>query len=976
MFAPKFGKTATKFVHLQCRIYLTNQHNGNMRQLLTTILLTTVVLTTFADAFKPIATNFTTADYGSSAGVQNWSCTQGPNSEMYFGNNRGMLYYDGYHWQLYSLPEEVIARSVYAEGDSIFVGSYEEFGYFKHRKDGTLKYHSLRNKVKNFVMDNEEIWNIMRHNGRLIFQSFKSAFIWDGHNIEIVSHKNQQPLYFHKINNKIYAQIINGDYCIFDGKNYQKVFDRQQFGDDNIVAAIQLAKGRAVLCSDHHGLFMLDKANNITKFDTEADQQLAHGQVNRAIMTQDSTLIIGTILDGIYALDLKGKLLWHYSTQSGILNNSVLGLFCDRDNNIWAALDNGIALIHTGAPYSILIPERGETMLGMIYAMALTDRRAYIATNQGLYQHDGSRLSLIEGTGGQNWHVTVLGRQVFVGNNLATLEIDAETDKLQKLPGTASSTCMQRCRINEQNVIIESSYSELRIYRYNNGKWALSNLVEGFAAPVNALEIEQSGAIWASNMNRGAYRIELSRDLRKVTNLKYYKNAADSGTTIKHIMKVRGRIVFSDNKRLYTYDDLNQQIIPYNDLNAGLNNTADIHSATPIDDRTFWLSGKNGYYLVAYKGNKFVTTRYIPISFFGLQNNESNDHVYFHNNISYFNMNNGIARFDSKRYSETKWNLPQLRLDRVTYTSKYGETSLLNVDSSKKERVKTPGKGSINFQFCFPNYNNEPINFRYELTGNRETVTTSTSPDISLHDLSFGNYQLKAIVTNSDNTVIGEYIYYFSIPTPFFLSAGAIISYILLIITAIYFFSKWQTRRALEKRNAEYEAEKNKQNIKMLEQEKLINQQQQQLLEAELSAKSKEIASLALDMFAKEKVIESLKESMIAQRQKGDISSRDMDALLKKVESNMGNLEFLDIYQKNFDLIHDQFFRKLRERYPSLTASDLKFCALLRLNLSTKDIAKFTNLTVRGVEAARYRLRKKLNLPEKTSLIEFLIDFK
>ena len=162
----------------------------------------------------------------------------------------------------------------------------------------------------------------------------------------------------------------------------------------------------------------------------------------------------------------------------------------------------------------------------------------------------------------------------------------------------------------------------------------------------------------------------------------------------------------------------------------------------------------------------------------------------------------------------------------------------------------------------------------------------------------------------------------------------------------------------------------------MLEQEKLINQQQHQLLEAELSAKSKEIASLALDMFAKEKVIESLKESMIAQRQKGDISSRDMDALLKKVESNMGNLEFLDIYQKNFDLIHDQFFRKLRERYPSLTASDLKFCALLRLNLSTKDIAKFTNLTVRGVEAARYRLRKKLNLPEKTSLIEFLIDFK
>ncbi len=63
-------------------------------------------------------------------------------------------------------------------------------------------------------------------------------------------------------------------------------------------------------------------------------------------------------------------------------------------------------------------------------------------------------------------------------------------------------------------------------------------------------------------------------------------------------------------------------------------------------------------------------------------------------------------------------------------------------------------------------------------------------------------------------------------------------------------------------------------------------------------------------------------------------------------------------------------------RYPSLTPVDLRFCALLRLNLSTKDIAKFTSLTVRGVETARYRLRKKLDIKDKESLVQFLIDFK
>ena len=58
-----------------------------------------------------------------------------------------------------------------------------------------------------------------------------------------------------------------------------------------------------------------------------------------------------------------------------------------------------------------------------------------------------------------------------------------------------------------------------------------------------------------------------------------------------------------------------------------------------------------------------------------------------------------------------------------------------------------------------------------------------------------------------------------------------------------------------------------------------------------------------------------------------------------------------------------------------LTTTDLKFCALLRLNLSTKEMALFTGLTVRGVEGARHRLRKKLNLSEGASITEFLIDF-
>lgn len=938
------------------------------------ILLSTIQLAS-ASAYKPIVSNYSTKEYGNSAGVQNWSCCQGHNGEMYFGNNRGMLSFDGYYWNLYQLPEKTICRSVFADGDYIYVGSYEDFGYYKKNNKGELIYHSLRSKIKEFNMENEEIWKIIKHNDKIYFQSFSSSFCWNGKDIKIINFDKDKPLYYHQINGKIYVQLINGPYCILKNDKYIPVITRDKFGDDNIVAAIQLSGNKALLASESNGLFIMSGNHNIKKLTTSADNELRKAKVNRVTMTKDSTLAIGTILDGIYAIDLKGNIKWHYNSESGMLNSSVLSLFCDRDNNIWAALDNGISLIHTGVPYSIMTPERGEAMLGMIYDISIVGDNTLLATNQGLYYYnDKGNIAFIPGTSGQNWHISTFDNQTFIGNNLSTLRLYPD-GTVTKIPGTgASSTCMRKCKIHEKEIIIESSYHELRIYRKINEVWTISHHIEGFAAPIRNLEIAHNGAIWAANLNRGAYRIELSSDLKKVQNVKYFKTAADSTSIIKHIMKIRGRIVFSDNKKLYTFDDLNQKIIPYKDLNESITNTADIHYSKPINDNTFWLSGEKGYYLMSFKDNKFTALAFIPISFFGLQNNENNDRIYIKDNISYFNMNNGIARYDTKIASKTQWIKPQLVLAKVQYTNKNGKTQNMPIGASND--FKMPGEGSLYFNFNYPNYNNEPITFRYELTGDRSLLITRQNPDVSFHDLNFGSYKLEATVVTSTGNVIGKYEYTFTIPTPFYLSTFAILFYIATLICIIYYFSKWHTRRALEKRNSEYEAEKNKQNIKMLEQEKLINQQKQQLLQAELSNKSKELASLALDNFAKEKVIESLKDSMLTQKHKGGITPKDMDAILKQIESNIGNTEFLDIYQKNFDLIHEHFFRTLRERYPALTANDLKFCALLRLNLNTKDIAKFTNLTIRGVEAARYRLRKKLNLTEKESLIEFLIDLK
>lgn len=89
------------------------------------------------------------------------------------------------------------------------------------------------------------------------------------------------------------------------------------------------------------------------------------------------------------------------------------------------------------------------------------------------------------------------------------------------------------------------------------------------------------------------------------------------------------------------------------------------------------------------------------------------------------------------------------------------------------------------------------------------------------------------------------------------------------------------------------------------------------------------------------------------------------------IEENISGEDEWAIFQTNFDRIHEKFFTNLKERYPDLTPGDLRLCALLRLNMPTKDMARMQNLSVRGIEAARYRLRKKLNLPGGAKLGRF-----
>ncbi len=949
--------------------------NSAGRVIITVLLALVMVSKAGAYSFMPLVTCYSAHE--NCCATQAWDATQSADGTLYFGTTDGLLSFDGVRWEHLYLSGIQTVRSVRSIDDRTYLGAYEEFGYIELDSTGRPEYHSLKALVTGYDFRDDEFWSIVPHGNNIYFQSFRCLFCYDGKSVKAIHDPDRAPLYLFNRHGALYAQLIYKGLSKLRQTGYEAYIEREALGKSDVVAMLPWSKsGVSMLCTGTAGLLMLDESNGrISHFKTEIDSELTDASINRAIRMKDGTMAIGTIRDGVYAITPEGKCKWHYNIENGLGNNSVLGLHEDTSGNLWVMLDHGISVIHAGLPYYFLRPHAGEPYIGMTYDMLRVDDKLYVGTNQGLYTYSFENKNIIVDNQirSQIWHINAIDNQILVGGG--TLSARFESGKLSDL-NTDSSTDIKKGLIHNHEVLIESSYYAIRVYlRDEQGNWYHSHDIEGFGAPIRQIEIDSDGAIWCSHLAQGVIRIELSPDLRTAETIENFRRThPDKPKSTSFVMKIRGQIALSDGDSLYTYNQSEHRLTAMETLHHDLPSAKDIYSCTPVDDRLFWLSSRKAYTLVSYNKGHYKRELTIPLDFLSLQSNGVNNCVYVDNERNcYFAINNGVGcvslnDYDNKSFPGT------MSISSVEHSTPDGILTRLPVNSGSDQPAEA--SGNIRFSISYPAYNFRVPKFIYRLEGPDKSVRESDMPHIDFVGLHHGNYKFTASMIDENGDEVAAVNYAFTVPTPPYLSYWAMSGYTLALGAIIFGISKLYSRRQVNRQRQRHEIETVAQNVKILEQERIIAEQQKQLLEQELSVKSKELASMALEAGYKHQVIENLRETINAQRHKGSMGSTSVDALIKTFNSDIGNNEFWEIFHNNFDLIHENFFRNLRQRYPELTATDFKFCALLRLNMSTKDIAKFTQMTVRGVETARYRLRRKLGLGSNESIVQFLIDFK
>lgn len=443
---------------------------------------------------------------------------------------------------------------------------------------------------------------------------------------------------------------------------------------------------------------------------------------------------------------------------------------------------------------------------------------------------------------------------------------------------------------------------------------------------------------------------------------------------------------FSTRSGLYRYDNHLNRMMKDEILESILNPDITYSKITSIDSTIYALS-PDIIQVISLSDGKPVETKKFPFDISQIDFRKDYEMIIpVEKNLAIIPNEHGFAILNTD--SPVSGNRKNLFIQNV-YTS-YPKDSLIYTDNLigyKPESEIPYDSNSLRFEYAVRSFGQSaPIEYRYRLIPDElwSEPTTATVKEYS--NLYEGNYRFEVEMLHPDGTATME-SFSFTILPPWYRSIYAWISYILIILALFYCLYKWEDRRIARKHIAAIARKEQEMILKEKEYDKERMRKEQEIialqnekLEQELTFKSQEMANLMINFSRKNEILLYIKQelSKITGEMKGDgyvKLKRMLLALNNNIDSNIASDDALKRFEEQFNLVHNNFMKKVREKHPDLSTSEIKMCAYVKMGLSSKEMAPLLNISIRGAETLRYRLRKKMGLEREDSLTEYLNSF-
>lgn len=923
---------------------------------------------------NPIVTNISDKEYR--GGNKNWGIAQDSKGIMYVANNDGLLEYDGVRWTLKGDAACGPIRSVAVDSrDRVFTGGFEEFGVWDRDAKGILRYRILSNLVPPGTFVDEDIWRIRAVEGGVYFQSFAKIYYYDYQTIEVIN-----PGGF-----ILFMEQVGDRFLVHSGDRLLRLSgNRLEESASTIIDGVRLNNIRVILPFDDEGtvllgtptqgIYLLYHDGSLRRWGSEIDGILPSYDLNCALRLDNGDYIFGTILNGIYRTDASGRLINHFSTSDYLQNNTVLTLFDDSNGNIWAGLDKGISRLNYLSDFNFFLDNSG--VIGSVYTAALHDGILYIGSNRGLFYIPWkdfsacgalSKVKMIPGSQGQIWSLKVIGGELLCGHNDGLMSVEGSKARfIYRGNGIFDMTPAEEA--NAEKILV-SSYSPAMLFvKDAAGKYRYERHIPGFSGPCRSLNLDYLGNLWMFHMTRNVYKCKVDADFNTISGFAAYGGAEFGGReTAVGTGRIGQRPVFVADDRFYLYDDIADSMVPYTLMNSLAIKALGINQIVAIDRNYSWLVGKNTATLLCYTDPRIDIVRQYDFENFNVSTVDGFENVAkLNDTLSLVCLDNGFLIHNIRSMGGAENPPRPAVLKSVRAYDSYGNADTLETVPPKPHRIPY-AKNSLDIQFSYPDMPVNKVRLKYRL--NDVVPNWSEMPgdaELRLERLPEGVYTLRVKAVDYFDRESPESTYDFRIMPPWYASGIALAGY--AVLAAGTFFALWLNERMrLRKRHIR--------RLQTMEKQYLMRQNEE--LRNEVKERESELFEVTNKMISRNKVLRKIRDELDSYKETVP-ASRFPEKLYGRINELIDSNSEADndwkLFAVHFEQHYKGFFNNVKARFPNLTASDLKLCACLKLNLNTKDIASLLCISVRGVEIGRYRLRKKMGIDSAVNLNDYFID--
>ena len=924
-------------------------------------------------------------------GTQTWDIDQDSKGRLYFANNEGLLTFDGNFWKIHPLPNKSNMRSVAIdEKGLVYVGGQGEIGYFAPDARGNLRFTSLLPLLPEAQRNITDIWDMEVIGESVFFRVAERMILQLNNNSFSVYPAATDWISMKTAGGKLYAQDRSKGLFQFRSQRWMPIAGSDKLLTGKTMAGLFPSATNALqLITGDFQSFLLqqDSLSQDQRFRAPSGTS----SVFRAIRMNNGEITVSTLADGCMVVKNTGELIQRIARKEGLQNNNVISVFQDRDRNIWTGLNNGISIIAYHSAVKFITPNKENQVSGT--SSRIHRGSLYVGSSDGVYSvgidNGMDDLSFVKGdfalvknSSGQTWKVDEVNGEMLIAHTGGLLRLqNGSAEKISRDPGWLF---VPMDAITPSRHVLTGTYSGLKMLEYEGGQFKdMGNLQSGTSESLRFLTMDNEGRIWASHPYRGVYLITLSPDRRSFSAELFTEKNGLPSVLDNHVFRIRNKVVFGTSNGVFEFNGAERRFEKSAFLDTIIGDM-DIRYLNEDENGNIWFcSGKRlGVADLKKIPGRPQITLFPELKGKILSGFES---IYPYNRQNIFIASeSGIIHLNYEKYIANE-SRPKVILSLIKASGRSDSTLYggYRREAGNEQETKTslhPAFNAFHFEYSATAYGMEDnIEYAYMLDGYEQKWSPWTDrPEKDYTNLSSGNYTFRVKARDNLGHESETATYAFTILPPWYMSYWAWMAYLAIAALGIRMLLSFQ-RQKLLKQKLKYEEKQRQINVlhqlQLEKNEKEIIQLKNEKLENEIVLKTRELADTSMHLVERSDALLKVKESL-EQLYKKTNGNHDIKKALHMLNDIERNNEGWERFASHFDEINNNLLKNLKTRHPKLSNTDLKLCAYLELNLSSKEIAQLMNISVRGVEIGRYRLRKKLGIHTEQSVQDFLEDYR